>query len=176
MSGRTGPPPGFVERPSRGPFTRMTGPFFERSGTDAVIRAFRVEERHTNALGIAHGGMLMAFLDSVLAGAVSGQVQGSFVTLRMTTDFLAPARLGDWVEGRAGVTRSTRSLCYVRGEARIGERKVAVADAVFRLLPRRHRTRGEDGAGSQDPGGQEPGKQDPGKQDRDEARDAGNSA
>lgn len=150
MSARSGTPPGFRERPSRGPFTRLTGPYFERPGEDAVLRAFRVEERHTNALGIAHGGMLMAFLDSVLAAAVSGHASTSFVTLRMTTDFLAPARLGDWLEGRATVTRATRSLCYVRGEANVGDRRIVSADAVFRLLPRRHRTR--DGAGGEGDG------------------------
>lgn len=131
-------PAGFSERPTRGAFARLIGPYFERPGADPVLRGFQVEERHTNALGIAHGGMVMSFLDSVLAGAVGQVAKGSFVTLRMTTDFLAPARLGDWVEGQAVVTRSTRSVCYVRGEARVGGRRVASADAVFRLLQRQH--------------------------------------
>lgn len=137
-------PTGFAERAPRGPFARLTGPFYERTGGAAAeeVRAFRVEERHTNALRIVHGGMMMSFLDSVLARAVAGAAAGSFVTLRMTTDFLAPARLGDWVEGRAIVTRRTRSLCYVRGEARVGERRIATADAVFRLLGRSHGPRG----------------------------------
>ncbi|MFC3226014.1 PaaI family thioesterase [Marinibaculum pumilum] len=143
MSPPRGIPDGFVERPTRGPFARLVGPYYEAParGSDAsetVRRGFQVEERHTNALGIAHGGMLMAFLDSVLAGAVATVAEGSFVTLRMTTDFLAPARRGDWVEGQAAVTRQTRSVCFVRGELRVGERRVATADAVFRLLPRRH--------------------------------------
>ncbi|MEQ8344803.1 MAG: PaaI family thioesterase [Sneathiellaceae bacterium] len=138
MTGSQQVPPGFSERPTRGAFARLIGPYFERPGADPVLRGFQVEERHTNALGIAHGGMVMSFLDSVLAGAVGRVAKGSFVTLRMTTDFLAPARLGDWVEGQAVVTRATRSVCYVRGEARVGSRRVASADAVFRLLQRQH--------------------------------------
>ncbi len=147
MNGDRPVPPGWRERVPRGPFARLTGPFYETEEPDAPpLRAFRVEERHTNALGIVHGGMLMSFLDSVLARAVSEHARGSFVTLRMTTDFLAPARIGDWVEGHAAVTRATRSLCYVRGEARVGERRVAAADAVFRLLGRSHAER--DGGGA----------------------------
>ena len=142
-------PAGFTARPARGPFARLIGPFFERrDGSEAslCIRGFLVEERHTNALGIVHGGMLMSFLDSVLAGGVATVAEGSFVTLRMTTDFLAPARSGDWLEGHSTVTRTTRSVCFVRGELRVGERRVATADAVFRLLERRHAIQPPDAA------------------------------
>ena len=34
------------------------------------------------------------------------------VTVRMLTDFLAPARPGDWVEGRASLTRETKSFYF----------------------------------------------------------------
>ena len=143
MTRPRGIPDGFVERPTRGPFARLVGPYYEAAArgdeaAETVVRGFQVEERHTNALGIAHGGMLMAFLDSVLAGAVATVAEGSFVTLRMTTDFLAPARRGDWVEGHAVVTRQTRSVCFVRGELRVEPSlgRALIEDALLRFLVR----------------------------------------
>jgi acyl-coenzyme A thioesterase PaaI-like protein len=56
----------------------------------------------------------------------------------MTSDFLGPARLGDWVEGTARVTRSTESLVFVEAEIRAGGHAVMTASGIFRRIrPRR---------------------------------------
>jgi uncharacterized protein (TIGR00369 family) len=128
------PPPGFKPIVHSSPFGAENGPFFESRSGDSWIRGFRVLERHTNAGGIAHGGMLMTFADVVLAQAVIHQAGQPAVTVRMTSDFLAPARLGDWVEGTAEVTRVTRSMAFVEGRLKSGSRTLLTASAVFQML------------------------------------------
>ena len=123
------PPPGFKPIVHSSPFGAENGPFFESRNGDSWIRGFRVLERHTNA-----GGMLMTFADVVLAQAVLNQAGRPAVTVRMTSDFLAPARHGDWVEGTAEVTRVTRSMAFVEGRLKAGSRTLLTASAVFQML------------------------------------------
>jgi acyl-coenzyme A thioesterase PaaI-like protein len=58
----------------------------------------------------------------------------------MTTDFVGPAHLGDWVEGRANIIRRTRTLVFVEGEVFTRKRLMMTAKGVFRRLGRNHET------------------------------------
>ncbi len=113
MSEEAAPPEGFVESRDRGPFTTHNGPLFHRMDGDRFLQGFRVLKRHCNGAGVVHGGMLMAFADGLMGGAVWRAAKAPALTVRMTSDFLAIARPGDWVEGAARVTRLTRSLAFV---------------------------------------------------------------
>ena len=132
-------PPGFVAVPMMSGFGRAVGPWYEKRANGRVIRAFRVEERHTNRLGIAHGGMLMAFAD-VLMGEAGRRASGKpSVTMRMTVDFVGPARLGDWVEGEGEATRTTRNLVFVRARVWRRRQTLLTTSGVFSYI----RPRGE---------------------------------
>ncbi len=141
-------PDGFTPIEHSASFGRYTGPFYDGQDEAGFVRAFRPDERHGNSLGMVHGGMLMTFADIVLARAVREVATGRpFVTLRMTTDFVTPARTGDWVEGRARVTRQARGVVFVRGRLTVGNRLVLKADGLFRVLtPRDRRAGGEPAA------------------------------
>ncbi|MBN9527901.1 MAG: PaaI family thioesterase [Alphaproteobacteria bacterium] len=138
-------PDGFIPIEHSASFGRHTGPFYDGQDEAGFVRAFRPDARHGNSLGMVHGGMLMTFADIVLARAVREVAAGRpFVTLRMTSDFVTPARTGDWVEGRAKVTRQARGVVFVRGRLTVGNRLVLKADGLFRVLtPRERRAGGE---------------------------------
>ena len=94
-------------------FGRQIGPLYERIGADGgYTRAFLVCEHHTNGMMNCHGGMLMAFADTAFGHAVSMKAREHYwVTVRLLTDFISAAKLGDWVEGNArGRGRGGRSL------------------------------------------------------------------
>ena len=134
------PPQGFIAVEHSSAFTDLIGPFFERREADGTTtRAFRVLDKHLNRAGISHGGMMMSFADTVLARAIRDAGGGPCVTLRMTTDFVGPTRIKDWVEGRAWLVRETGSLYFVEGEIRCGKHLVLRANAVFRKLRQRDR-------------------------------------
>lgn len=128
-------PEGFAapERPSA--FGGLVGPVLDAQGQSR--RGFRVEAKHLNNAGIAHGGMLMSLADMTLGRGASDATGGPAVTVRMVSDFHGPARLGDWVEGQARVTRTTRTMVFVEAEVRANGRLILSASGVFRRLRQR---------------------------------------
>ena len=130
-------PDGFEPIGTESAYSSLVGPVFD--GADDLVRGFRVEAKHANNAGIAHGGMMMSFADMTLARGVRQATGGPGVTVRMVSDFHGPARLGDWVEGRAIVTRTTRTLIFVSAEITANGRVVMSASGIFRLVRRRGR-------------------------------------
>jgi uncharacterized protein (TIGR00369 family) len=84
-----------------------------------VRLGFRVEPRHTNPVGICHGGMMATFCDMLMPISIhrkSKEVGMRFLpTINLQIDYLAPAPLGAWVEGEAEVLKVTRSLIFGQG-------------------------------------------------------------
>lgn len=136
------PPAGFVAASRNSPYIEMIGPLYEIPGDARNRRGFWVLRDHVNNAGIVHGGMLMSFADTLLGRAVGNSGAGMAVTVHMTTDFVGPAHLGDWVEGNAGVVRQTRTLVFVEGEIVTRKRLVMTAKGIFRRLSRRRERAG----------------------------------
>lgn len=133
------PPPGFELQSDRGPFTTHNGPLYVRRSSDGVEQAFYALKRHCNGLGLVHGGMISAFLDGLLAAAAGRATQATPVTIHLSIDFLAMGRAGEWLIGEARLTRATKDVAFAEGSLRVGERLIARATGVFRLMrPRSH--------------------------------------
>jgi uncharacterized protein (TIGR00369 family) len=132
-----GPPEGFVQQAVRGPFSLHNGPFFERRSDGIAEQAFYVLRRHCNQMGFAHGGMLSAFVDGLLAAAVGLATHSSGVTIHLSIDYLAPARRGEWVFGEARVTRETQDFAFAEARIHAGGRDVVRASGIFKLRRRR---------------------------------------
>ncbi|TNE41205.1 MAG: PaaI family thioesterase [Alphaproteobacteria bacterium] len=128
-------PEGYTELKGSAPFTVSNGPFYEKViDGQTVIRGFRVEARHLNSLKLMHGGMMMTFADSALARTVIHGTGRRCVTIKMSSEFLSPAREGDWVEAHAEVIRSTRTIAFVRGDFRVGSKTIFKADGLFQYV------------------------------------------
>lgn len=131
------PPAGFEESTNRGPFTTHNGPFFHKINEDgSFVHAFRAAEQHCNGMGIVHGGLVTAFADGLMGTAVWRETQIVGLTIRLNADFLSIAKVGDWVEGTATVTRATQSVAFVDSKVMVGLRPILHATGVFKLMPR----------------------------------------
>ncbi|HEY1880396.1 MAG TPA: PaaI family thioesterase [Caulobacteraceae bacterium] len=131
-------PPGFELQADRGPFTAHNGPLYIKRTDDGVEQAFFALRRHCNGLGLVHGGMISAFLDGLLAGAVGRSTRATPVTMHLSIDFLAMARAGEWLIGDARLSHAAREVAFAEGTLKVGDRPVARASGVFRLMrPRR---------------------------------------
>ena len=136
-------PPGYsLLNWTRG-FGRQIGPLYEKYEADGCTLAFQVEEHHTNGLGNCHGGMLMSFADMAWGRVISVEKSTHWVTVRLTTDFLSAARLGDWVEGSAELTLEEDSVFTVRGRIWSGDRLLMTGTGVFKALGARPPRKGE---------------------------------
>ena len=126
---------GWKPLPAEG-YPALIGPFLaRREGEGAWRYGFLAEPRHLNKGGVVHGGMLMSFADDVLGMTAWAAVDRQpCTTVQLNTQFVAPARTGELVEGRAEVLRRTRTLLFMRGTLAVGDRTVVHADGVWKIL------------------------------------------
>ncbi len=127
-------PPGYVALDWRRGFVRQIGPLYRRMSDAGVTMGFRVEEHHTNGMTNAHGGMLMSFADMAWGNVVSVETSSYWVTVRLNCDFLAGARLGDWVEGAGELLSRDDNIFVVRGKIWCGDRVLITGAGVFKPI------------------------------------------
>ena len=129
-------PPGFVPADFSAGFLDLSGPYFLRDNGAATTLGLRVQERHGNYIGVAHGGLLATFADV----ALSYQVHASEIprlklaTSTLTTNFIAGVKSGDWLEATCRIDRLGKRLAYTSGEVRRGDEVVMTMTAVFTIL------------------------------------------
>ena len=129
-------PPGFRELKEAIGFAASNGPWFEKIEDGRVIRGFRPGPQHANGLGIVHGGMLAAFLDSVMGSTVFHVLERRCVTVRLSVDYLMPGRVGDWLQGEAEVLGHDGQMAQVRGRLYGRRHDVVAGLGAFALLSR----------------------------------------
>ena len=94
-----------------------------------------------NPAGGLHGGMMMTVADLVgtMGGGTLAGLRKFLPTVSMTFDFVAPAKVGDWVEGRSELVRADplAALHQHLPDGRRGEDPARLGD-----LPRSRRATG----------------------------------
>ncbi|HWA30951.1 MAG TPA: PaaI family thioesterase [Rhizomicrobium sp.] len=119
-------------------FVEQAGPLYGRWDGARFLLGFRVEMRHCNPGQVAHGGMMATFADMLLPMAArfqSGQDLGFIPTVQLNCDYLAPAKLGAWVEGRAEPVKITGKLVFAQGTATADGETCLRANGIFRRTP-----------------------------------------
>lgn len=135
-------PAGFEPWHEQNTFMDHNGPFWmhrerDASGNDRIRIAVKLERRHTNALGRAHGGLLMSVMDLTMGLNASARVHdlGVVVTVQLSNNFVGAAHEGEVVIGEATVERVTRTLTFVSGRITADDRPLLVSTAIFRNPP-----------------------------------------
>src|SRR5947209_8716425 len=132
-------PSGFKPLQLAGDFISANGPLWFYHHCEDERLGFRVEKRHTNPMGICHGGMLASFCDMLLPISIhrkSREVGLRFLpTINLQLDYLAPAPLGAWVEGSAEVLRVTRALVFAQGLASADGTPCTRVSGIFKIGP-----------------------------------------
>lgn len=120
-------------------FLGATGPFYLKPDGAGVIIGLRVTQTQLNMAGLVHGGMMATLADVTLAQQiyVSQSPPIPMVTTSLTTNFLAAAKLGDWIEGRGRIDRIGGRIAYASGELLCGEEILMTMTGVFTLLRKR---------------------------------------
>lgn len=102
---------------------------------DEFVLGFRVHQHMCNPAGGLHGGMMMTVADLVgtMGGGTLVGLRKFLPTVSMTFDFVAPAKVGDWVEGRAEIVRQTRSLLFTDISLTVGEERFLRASQIAKI-------------------------------------------
>ena len=129
-------PPGFERLNRGGPYMANLGELYCRRGEGEIVFAMRIEDKHTNMRGIAHGGMLASLADSALGLGLTLHCEGrqSFVTVNLSTDFIDAARPGDWVEAHVEVQKMGKRMAFANCFLQVGARRILRASGVFAVM------------------------------------------
>jgi len=130
------PPPGFRPVDNLTGFAAANGPWFEKIENGRAIRGFLPGPQHANALGIVHGGMLAAFLDSAMGAAVWHTLERRAVTLRLSIHYVGPGRVGEWLQAEGEVVGHDEHVAQVKGRLYGPRHEVLAGLGAFALLSR----------------------------------------
>lgn len=129
-----GVPEGWVLRPTKA-FGTLVGPFYCPPGGDKAGCGFVADERHGNKRGVVHGGMLATAFDVALGNASwDAASQRPCATVQLNVQFIGAVHLGEFAFVAVEVVKATRSLVFLRGVMTVGDRTVATADGVWKIL------------------------------------------
>lgn len=131
-------PPGFEKHARRSGLTDPWEPLYSRHLADAVHLGWWAGPAHANSRGRVHGGLLTALADNAMGlscAQVSGESAG-LVTVNLGMDFVAAARMGQWIEIRPTVVKAGRQLSFASAVVLADERICARAHATFQAVAR----------------------------------------
>ena len=139
------PPGGFRLYEARdGRFSARLGPYFIKGRGSELAMGFRVLDRHTNRNGVAHGGALMAFADTLCGNIAARAADYATATAALNCHFLRPATAGAWVEGRAEALKTGRRAVFLRAELAVDGALAFTAEGIWqRIEPRPRAATGE---------------------------------
>jgi uncharacterized protein (TIGR00369 family) len=131
-----GVPEGFRPAEFTGAFLANAGPYWLKHEGECWVVGMRVGVQHMNYLDIAHGGVLTTLADVALSVPVhlSEKPALAVSTVSLATNFLNPAKLGDWLEAEPVVDRLSKRLAHVHGAIRAGDRTLMTMTGVFYIM------------------------------------------
>ncbi len=132
-------PEGFTPLFRSSPFLDLIGPVYGKGEPPNLTVGLRIEEKHSNARGFAHGGILATLADITLGYCLAFYTDPpqSLVTASMTLDFAGSVKLGDWVEVSVDIQKSGSRLAFANAYVMVGEERIVRASAVFLVAGQR---------------------------------------
>src|SRR5260370_9487822 len=108
------PADGFTPLSRTSPFLDALGPFYHRRDGRALVLGVRIAEKHCNARGTAHGGLLMTLAEIALGYnlAYAEDPPASLTTANLSADFPGSAKLGDWLESQGYIPKLSGPLPF----------------------------------------------------------------
>ena len=134
----TAVPDGFRAIEIGGPYMAVNGPLYGKLEEGRLLMGFRVEARHTNPLGICHGGMMASFADMLIPCASmyqSDMLRRFLPTISLNVDYVGAAPLGAWVQGEAQVLRTTRNMLFGQGLVTADGAVALRVSGIFKMGP-----------------------------------------
>lgn len=116
------------------PFLDLLGPFYQRkTESGGLIIALRIAEKHANARGIAHGGLLMTMADVALGynAVLAKDPPVSLMTTNISADFASVAKIGDWLEAHVDIQKVGNQAAFANSYLVVGTERIARISGVF---------------------------------------------
>ncbi len=116
-------------------FIDLIGPVWQREGEAGPLYGLLIAGKHRNRNGVVHGGVMATLLDMAL-GRVAAEAQGGRrqATINLDLQFLESVQVGEFLVAECRVVRATRSILFMQGHLRVGDRVCAAAQGVWKIL------------------------------------------
>ena len=127
-------PSGFAPAGFTPGFLDHGGPYYLGPAAEGVrVVGLMICPHHINYRDAAHGGVISTFADVALSHAVCDAERPRLApsTVTLTVNYLAAARLGDWLEARVRIDRLGGRTAYTSGGVWRGEEQIATMSGVF---------------------------------------------
>jgi uncharacterized protein (TIGR00369 family) len=122
------------ERVQAHSFGELVGPIWRKGDP---LFGFVATEKHANHINIVHGGMLATFADQAMGMTAMRATGGkTHATIELNIQYIDAVKIGEFVEAHCDVVRITRSIIFVRSTLKVGDRIVAAASGVWKILER----------------------------------------
>jgi uncharacterized protein (TIGR00369 family) len=133
-----GMPEGFEPHYRKSGLTDPWEPLYSRRTDEAVILGLLAAEPHANSRGFVHGGLIAALADNAMGLSCGVHLENAtgLVTVGMSIDYLATARLGQWLEFTTNFVKAGRSLAFAQMLVTADGAPVARANATFSVQRR----------------------------------------
>ena len=129
-------PDGFTRHTRRSGLTDPWEPLYAMQRADGLSLGLRAAEAHANSRGFVHGGLISALADNAMGLSCARQLTeiSGLVTVNLSLDFLGTARCEQWLEVRATVRKTGRSLCFAEALVLADGEVCARASGVFKVM------------------------------------------
>ena len=127
-------PAGFEPADFTPGFLDHGGPYYLGSEAEGVrVVGLLICPHHINYQDAAHGGVISTLADVALSHAVYDAERPRLTpsTVTLTVNYLAGARLGDWLEARVRIDRLGGRTAYTSGGIWRGRDQLATMSGVF---------------------------------------------
>jgi uncharacterized protein (TIGR00369 family) len=131
------PPQGYKLLPTGVGFNQLLGSVYGRLKDGRLTLGMRISPRHLNPQQTCHGGVLASFADmqGYIAQHEGGATNNVTPTINMSIDYLAPALLGDWLEGHTSLLKATRNLLFLQTVTKVDEKPIFRSSGIFKVGP-----------------------------------------
>jgi len=116
-------------------FVDSLQPMYHRLRGKEMSLGLVVGEQHRNLMGICHGGVLMTLADITAATGVNVMrgTRAGTPTINLSLDFIAPARMGQWIQADNQQISLKRRFGFCSGVISNSEGIVARFNGTFYL-------------------------------------------
>lgn len=128
-------PEGFEPLDLGGGYGKLFGNMYRKIEDKRSVLGFYADTHHMNNFDSCHGGAIAFVADMQLAAvkSLTETGEGHYPTKQLTVDYIAPIKLGKWVEMTVELVRSTKTSIYTHGVISSNNKCVARTTAIYHV-------------------------------------------
>ena len=129
-------PEGFAPHFKKSRVTDPWEPLFSRRCDQVFHLGLWLRDAHCNSRGFVHGGVIAALADNAMgiSCVLTNQAARSAVTVSLSVDYVATAKIGQWLLIEPRVVKTGSTLGFVDALISADREIIARATATFRML------------------------------------------